>query len=132
MRVAGATVGDYMATRLVTLSPDTDVLAAMRTLVDARISGAPVVDSRGNLVGLLTYRDCLAAAIQATYHQEPPGRTADYMSHPVETLPVTTGIVEAIERFRDRPYRRFPVLDGSRLVGQLSQRDVVQAILDLW
>lgn len=132
MRVAGATVADYMATRLVTLSPDMDVLAAMRALLDARISGAPVVDERGNLMGVLTHRDCLAVSIQATYHQEPPGRAADYMSHPVETLSVATGIVEAIERFRDRPYRRFPVLDGGRLAGLLSRRDVVRAILDLW
>lgn len=120
-----------MSSRLVTLDPDTDVLAAMRALLDARISGAPVVDVRGNLVGILTQRDCMDVAVQALYHQEPAGRVADYMTERVETLPASATLVEVLEAFRSSRYRRFPVLEGNRLVGQISRRDVLAAALDL-
>lgn len=130
--VSEATARDYMSTRLVTLTPQTDVLAAVQTLLDARISGAPVVDGRGNLVGILTQRDCLDVVVQATYHQEPAGRVADYMSASVETLDAGSSLVEVVEAFRQSRYRRFPVLEGTRLVGQISRRDILRAILELW
>lgn len=129
---AGRTVADYMSTRLVTLSPEMGVLDAMRTLLDERISGAPVVDDRGNLVGLLTQRDCLGVAVQSSYFQEPAGRVSDFMSRDVETVRADLGLVELIERFSATPYRRFPVMEGTRLVGQVSRRDILSAILDLW
>jgi CBS domain-containing protein len=127
-----ATAGDYMSTRLVTLEPQTDVLEAMQRLLDEGISGAPVVDSRGNLLGILTQRDCLAVAVQAAYHQEPAGDVSKYMTPNVETLPASASLVEVIEAFRQSRYRRFPVLEGSRLVGQISRRDILRAILELW
>lgn len=126
------TARDYMSKRLVTLAPDADVLAAMRTLLDAGISGAPVLDARGNLLGMLTQRDCLKVGLQGIYHQEPAGRVADYMSRPVETIRADASLAQVIERFRQSRYRRFPVMEGNRLVGQISRRDVLRATLDLW
>lgn len=130
--VAAATCRDYMTARLITLDPATDVLAAMQRLVDARISGAPVVDARGDLIGILTQRDCLAVAVQSVYYQAPAGRVADYMSAPVETLPASAGLVDVIEAFRRSRYRRFPVVEGGRLVGLICRRDILRAILELW
>jgi CBS domain-containing protein len=121
-----------MSTRLVTLEPEMPILRAMQTLLDEGISGAPVVDARGNLLGILTQRDCLEVAVQASYHQDPAGRVADYMSREVETLDASASLVEVIEAFRGSRYRRFPVLEGGRLVGQLSRRDIMRAILELW
>ena len=46
-------IRDYMATDLITLTPDTEINRAMAVLLDAKISGAPVVDSKGGLVGVL-------------------------------------------------------------------------------
>ncbi|MEN8182157.1 MAG: CBS domain-containing protein [Myxococcota bacterium] len=130
--VEEATARDYMSTRLVTLEPEMDVLEAMQRLLDERISGAPVVDSRGNLLGILTQRDCLGVAVQAAYHQEPAGAVSKYMTQKVDTLPASASLVEVIEAFRQSRYRRFPVLEGSRLVGQISRRDILHAILELW
>jgi CBS domain-containing protein len=123
---------DYMSTRLVTLRPEMDVLGAMQTLLDAQVSGAPVVDSRGGLLGILTQRDCLEVAMQATYHQAPAGRVSDYMTSPVETLSASASLVEVIETFHRSRYRRFPVMEHNRLVGQISRRDILRAILELW
>jgi CBS domain-containing protein len=56
----------------------------------------------------------------------------DYMSKQVETLPASATLVEMLEAFRQSRYRRFPVMEGNRLVGQISRSDIMRAILELW
>ena len=128
---AATSVRDYMATELIVLAPGQDVLRAMQVMLEQRISGAPVVDDRGNLVGILTQRDCLTVAFQTGYHGQVAGSVAEYMSAPVETVPAESSLVELIELFYGSPYRRFPVVEGSQLVGLISRRDVLRAVLEL-
>jgi len=124
-------VRDYMAENLTVLAPDQDVTQAMRTMLDQGISGAPVVDPHGNLVGLLTQRDCLTVAYQASYHGELAGKVSEFMSTEVDTVSAEMSLVEVIELFYQSPHRRFPVMQGNQLVGQISRRDVLRAVLDL-
>ena len=56
------TVRDYMSTHLVTFSPETEIMDAMHSLIENRITGAPVIDSRGELVGILSEHDCIRCA----------------------------------------------------------------------
>ena len=125
-------IRDYMATELVTLTPDMEVLRAMETLLEKRISGAPVVDANGQLVGVLSKKDCLKAALHASYHQEWGGAVSDYMTSPVESLDAELDIVEAAEKFLASHYRRFPVLRDGQLVGQISRADLLGALLANW
>ena len=127
-----STARDLMSKRLVTLEPGMDVLRAMRVLLDAGISGAPVVDERGSLVGILTQRDCLDVGLLGIYHREPAGRVRDYMKSPVRTVEADAGLAELLEAFRSHPFRRFPVVERGRLVGQLSRRDLLPSLLALW
>lgn len=120
-----------MTRDLTVLSPDQDITEAMALMLDRKISGAPVVDPHGNLVGLLTQRDGLTVAYQASYHGELSGKVSEFMTKSVETVPASMPLVEVIERFYRSPHRRFPVMDGNQLVGQISRRDVLRAVLDL-
>jgi len=125
-------VADYMVRDLITLTPDMEILRAMRILLDGRISGAPVVDEQGRLVGVLSKKDCLKVAFTASYHQEWGGSVAEYMTETVETLDADADIISAAKEFLDGPYRRFPVLRDGRLVGQISRHDVLKALSELW
>ena len=122
---------DHMTPDPVTVTPDQDVTEAMKTMLARGISGVPVVDGRGNLVGLLTQRDCLTVAYRAGYHGQLAGKVEEFMAKQVETIPAGMPLVEVIERFYNSRYRRFPVMDGNRLVGQISRRDVLRAVLEL-
>ena len=122
---------DYMAANLVTLSPDTEILRAITLLIEHRISGAPVVDERGNLVGVLSGQDCMRVALNAGYHDEHGGRVAEFMSDKVETIDAETSILELAEKFINARFRRYPVLEDNRLVGQISRRDVLRALQTL-
>ena len=61
MKPAFASVSDYMTRDLITLSPDAEINHAMKLLLDRGISGAPVLDANGDLVGVLSKKDCLKA-----------------------------------------------------------------------
>ncbi len=125
-------VSDYMATELITLSPDMEINKAMKVLLDERISGAPVVDAKGKLVGVLSKKDCLKAALNSSYYQEWGGSVADYMSAEVETLEADMELVQAAERFLASHYRRFPVMRDGRLAGQISRADVLRGLTENW
>jgi len=121
-------VRDYMATNLVTLSPDTEILRAVHTLLEHDIAAAPVVDEGGNLVGILTERDCIRVVLSAGYHSEHGGRVADHMSRDIETIEAGASIVDAAKLFYGQRFHRYPVMEDGRLVGHLSRRDVMRAL----
>ncbi len=125
-------IRECMATDLITLSPDTEITHAMVTLLDAKISGAPVVDERGQLVGVLSKKDCLKAALNASYYQEWGGAVKDYMSTEVETLNGDLDVIQAAEAFLASSYRRFPVLKDKILIGQVSRADILKALAKQW
>ena len=125
-------IRDYMAVHVVTLSPDMEILQAMKLLLEKKFSGAPVVDEGGKLIGVLSKKDCLKAALNASYHQEWGGIVADYMSRAVETLDADLDLVAAAERFLASHHRRFPVMENGRMIGQISRADLLRALVKQW
>jgi len=123
---------DYMTKDVIVLAPEISVHEAMRLLLARDISGAPVVDKRGEVVGMLTGRDVIGAIFNASYHKDLGGPVSDYMSRDVQVVNATADIMEVIELFMKSPFRRFPVMSGTRLVGLISRRDVMRAIEELW
>lgn len=127
-----ALVRDYMASDLITLSPEVEINHAMNILLDHHISGAPVINSNGQLVGILSKKDCLKAALEASYYRDWGRTVAEHMSTSVETLDAGTDIVTATNTFLNSHYRRFPVMENGRLVGQISRADALRAMRDNW
>ena len=121
-------VKDYMARTLITFKPETEVLDAVHTLVDKRIAGAPVVDDEGSLVGMLSEFDCMRVVLGASYHGNAGGPVRDYMTTDTQTVDAQMNIVDLAQVFIDTGFRRFPVIEGNRLVGQICRRDVLRAL----
>jgi CBS domain-containing protein len=127
-----ARVRDYMSSRLVTLDPAMPIHRAIGILLKNGISGAPVIDVHGRLVGILSKKDCLKVAFNASYHQDLGGTVLEYMTHDPETIDAEADILQATERFLAGPYRRFPVMADGQTVGLISRHDVLRALADLW
>ncbi len=117
-----------MAANPITVTPAMGILEAIHKLVEHRISGVPVVDLRGNLVGMLSEHDCLRVALQSSYHEQLGGKVSEYMTGSVKTVDADDSIVELAELFLNSSFRRFPVMERQRLVGQISRRDVLRAL----
>jgi CBS domain-containing protein len=113
-----------------TVTPDNDILVAAAAFLQLGISGAPVIDSNRKVVGVLSKRDCLKAVLNAHYHQDRGGMVQDYMVQPVETLDSSTELTEAAVKFVNSRYRRFPITEDDKLIGQVSRSDILQALFD--
>ncbi len=122
---------NIMTKKLITFTPETQVLNAINTLISYRISGAPVLDEEGNLMGMLSEIDCMETYVQSAYHNEMGGLVKDFMSTKVKTISSSMGIVDLAEYFLETHFRRLPVVDNGKLVGQISRRDVLRAIQKL-
>ncbi len=125
-------VSHYMTTSLFTLQQDMEILRAVHILVENDISGAPVVDENGKLVGILTERDCMRIDLDAGYYEGYGGQVENYMSKNVATIDPDMSIPDLAKRFIDAPYRRYPVVKNDRLIGLISRRDVMRALDELW
>ncbi len=114
------------------LRPETQVLDAVRELLQRGYSGAPVVE-RGRLVGVFSERDGLTAIAAAHYEDEPPGTVGQHMRRDFDVVCAATDLYEVASCFRDNPIRRLPVVDGERrLLGIVSRGDVLKALQQLF
>jgi len=121
-------VRDYMTTKLVTFRPDMEVMHAVHTLVEKGISGAPVVDASGKLIGVLSQRDCLEVALTAAQDTCIAGPVAQFMSENPQTVDPDMNLTQLATMFTTAPFRRYPVIEHGQLVGQISRSDVLRAI----
>lgn len=128
-----ATVGDYMSTKLVTFHPDQPMDQVMSVLLSKKISGGPVVDEEGHLVGVISEGDCLKEVVRGKYTNTPnfSGMVSEHMATNVITINPEMNIFEAAQRFLNMRLRRFPVIKDDKLVGQISQKDIMRAVINL-
>ena len=124
-------VKDFMTTSIVTFTSDMDLLEASHSLVVHGVSGAPVVDEQGLLIGILTERDCFKTTLNAGYHGELAGKVSEYMTREVETVTPDMSILDLAVLFLKNKYRRYPVVSENHLIGIISRRDVLKALLTL-
>ena len=120
------TAADVMTTKLVKLHPEQDVFHAVSLLVKHSISGAPVVDSDGRLMGMFTERCCLEVLLDATYESLPSSEVGSFMIEDPVAIQENMTLFSVAQMFISRPIRRLPVLRDGKLVGQVSRRDVIR------
>lgn len=121
-------VREHMTRDVLTLPEDLEIVAATRKLIEHNVSGAPVLDKHGRLVGVLTERDCMKVVLHSQYHDVPYGLVSDYMSRDPESVAPEQSVLAIADKFVRGRFRRYPVLDNGRLVGIISRRDVLRAI----
>ncbi len=126
-------VSDHMAKRLTTFKPDQSINEVIETLLSKRISGAPVVNDENELIGVISEGDCLKEVVKGKYDNLPilAGKVSEHMSTQVVSISSETNIFEAANMFLGRRIRRFPVVKDGKLIGQISQKDIMKAVLKL-
>jgi CBS domain-containing protein len=143
--------GDVMTQSTVTVGPDASIMHAIQMMLKRRISGLPVIDDTGALVGILTEGDLLRRAELCTQKRRPrwiefligPGRLAsEYVSacgrkvHEVMTTPVHTvtedaPLTEVVKIMESRQVKRLPVVRGNQIVGILSRANLLRALVSI-
>jgi CBS domain-containing protein len=113
------TARDIMTSEVVTLSPTSTVKQAAGLLTRQQISGAPVIDRQGRIVGILSEADIVAKR---------GARVKDIMSKTISSVEEDTPIQEIASLMTSRKVSRLPVLRGKKLVGIVSRADLVAAV----
>ena len=125
-------IKDIMVKQLIVFRPEQTVVEAMEILVKNKISGGPVVNSKGDLIGIISEGDCLKEISNSRYYNIPMAshKLEEFMSKDVDTFDADMDLFDVCELFHKNKRRRFPVLSQGKLVGQVSQIDVLRAILN--
>ncbi|MBB6462882.1 CBS domain-containing protein [Flammeovirga kamogawensis] len=127
------TVEKYMTKQLIVFKPSQNIEEAMEVLVEKKISGAPVINEDGDLVGMLSEKDCLHVILESRYLNFPAsqGLVKDYMTKSVSSISADKDVVEVAMIFENSSFRRYPIVKRGKLIGQVSRRDILRAAVDL-
>ncbi len=140
---------DLMTTSLVTIPPEAPLEAVAQVLSDRGISGAPVVDGAGTLLGMVTEGDLIrrlaakedapkswvlglfsSAPEQAARFARTHGhRARDVMTTDIASVTEETSIEHVAHIIEEKKIRRVPVLRDGKLVGVVSRSDLIRALL---
>ena len=142
---------DVMTTHVLTIGSDASVMQAAQLMLKNQISGLPVVDATGSLVGIVTEGDFLRRGEIGTEHRRPrwlefligPGRLAgeyvracgrkvdEIMSTDLYTITEGTSLGEVVDLMERHRIKRLPVVQGRRLVGIVSRANLLHAVASL-
>ena len=127
------TVSDVMTTQLVLFTPKQSIHEVMQSFIKYRISGGPVVNHKGILIGVISEADCMKEISDSRYFNMPilDKSVAHFMTKNVDTIDAELSVFEAAALFSKTSRRRFPVMRNNLLVGQISRKDVVIAALNM-
>jgi CBS domain-containing protein len=119
------TAREIMTDNLITVRPDDSIESAIQTLLDEQISGLPVINEQGHLVGVITE----FALLGVVYDQNIKNQTVE--QHMTREL-ITVNIDDPVSRVADlcivHRVRRLPVMQNGRMVGIIARRDVLKAL----
>jgi predicted transcriptional regulator len=131
-------VCDYMTTKLITFKVDEQIEKVIDSLIKNRISGGPVVNDKHELIGIISEGDCIKQISESRYYNMPMNNNTveKCMVRNVETIDGNMNIFDAANKFLESKRRRFPIVENGKLVGQISQKDVLKAAMamkgDTW
>jgi CBS domain-containing protein len=128
------TAKQLMNTSVVTISPDEDIYEAMRMMALNNITGLPVIDDDGTLLGIITEKDILVLlcnSLEAAILDHAVGTVGQFMTRHVVCFGPQDSLADIAECLSTNDFRRVPILDHGRLVGIVSRKDVIRYIRDL-
>jgi CBS domain-containing protein len=127
------TVKDFMTVNMHKFSKGQSVLEVMETLLKHRISGGPVVNEHNEVIGIISEGDCIKQVSESRYYNQPMDNinVENYMIKNVETVTPDMHLFDMANKFLTLKIRRFPVCENGKLVGLISQKDVLKAAMAL-
>lgn len=139
---------EVMTTALVTVGPETPLVEAVQLMLKERISGLPVVDGAGQLLGILSEGDLLRRheigteryaprwielyrkpALAGEYARAHGRKVGDVMSPRVDCIDPDASLSELVDLMEQRQINRVPVVRDGRLLGMVSRSDLLRAFV---
>ena len=125
-------VSDYMTKKLITFNPGDSLAHVINLLIKNKISGGPVVNEKNELIGIISEGDCIKHISDSKYYNMPIDKentVEKNMVSNVETIDKNMNIFDAATKFISSKRRRFPIVENGKLIGQISQKDILKAAI---
>lgn len=126
------TINDCMRRNPLTINADANLVEAIEIIVEYKLTGLTVTDANGHPVGILSELDCLEAILTAIYNDGDPEHALvkDAMVDDLNVCEPTDSIIEVAQAMLSTRQRRRPVIEGGKLVGQVSSSNVLWALME--
>jgi|TARA_B100001059_G_scaffold228616_1_gene259962 CBS-domain-containing membrane protein len=127
-------VSDYMTKKLITFKAEDSLDYVIHQLITNKISGGPVINQAQELIGIISETDCIKHISESKYYNMPSdtnNTVGKHMVIEVETIDKNMNIFDAATKFINSKRRRFPIVEDGKLIGQISQKDVLKAALKI-
>lgn len=142
---------DVMTRNVISIDPDSTVLQAARLMLQHRISGLPVIDKGGNLVGVLSEGDFLRrqetrterkrsrwleflmgpGSVASEYTHSHGNKVSEVMSTELQTVDENAGLEDIVELMERHQIKRVPVMCGSEVVGIITRSNLMRAMVSM-
>ncbi len=124
-------VNDFADKDFFTFKPGTAVTEVVSILAEKGIFGAIVADEKGKVLAICSEKACLQLysdvfAGKITAEQLSQKTVTDVLYPEFQTIAGDMGLIEAAQIFLNVAYRRLPVVESGRLIGQITRRDIVK------
>lgn len=125
-------VEHYMNKAVISFKTSQDILEIMDALVKNGISGGPIVSDSNEVVGFISEGDCIKQITESKYYNLPLEEMSieHYMSKNVICVGPEESLLDIANKFLVTKKRNFPVIQEGKLIGLISQKNVLKAVLD--
>jgi CBS domain-containing protein len=126
-------VKDYMSKEVITFHKSDSIFEVKRILLEKKISGAPVINKSGKLIGIISETDLMKQIVDSRYYNMPMSKTtvSKYMTESVDSISPNETIFDAAEKFLRLKRKRFPVMVSNKILGIISRVDIIAAALNI-
>ncbi|MZR64139.1 CBS domain-containing protein [Alcanivorax sp. DP30] len=124
-----SSIKDLMCTRYARIHADMPVVEASSNLIKLDMIGSPVTDETGTLVGWISERECLQAALQVVYHNQRVAMVKDLMQSDVLTVTLEDDVLSLAQQMLNAKPKIYPVVDAdNKVVGVISRRHILNML----
>jgi len=126
------TVASYMNREVITFKPTQSILEVMDAMINKCISSGFVVDDHGAVLGVISEGDCIKQISASKYYNMPMEDLSvqNYMTRGVISVHPNDNLMDVANKFLTEKKRRFPVIENHKLVGMISQKNVLVAAMN--
>ena len=130
--ITPTSIRDCMHRNPLTIGRDAPLVNAIDLLVEFKLTGLTVIDAEGSPCGKITELDCIRAVLNAIYNDGNPEHVvvSQAMTEEMHACSPEESIVEVAQRMIDSRQRRSAVIQGDRLVGQVSSSNILWALME--
>ncbi len=119
---------DVMTKEVITIDPETGLEEAIHRLVENKISGMPVCDKEGNVVGMVSEKDILNFIFSGNIKDT---KVKEAMSTHIISFPPEAELDKIALVMGEKQIRRVPILENGRMVGIVSRRSIIKIVLQI-